>query len=414
MQTIRSLGSSARKLIGTALLTAGLAYPACAAICPKGIGGCPAPGRCFLFVDADGNSICDYTKTAGTSSTISSSGAAPVDGSSGSSSVPAANTATATVQGGNVSATVSYAVPIFETALFLLLTGIIFSVIWARVPKMQEKGRLPVLALSVFFALGLSLIVTCILAGGTVPGTSFALLYMAAGSVLVGYLWYSRVMTRQIVLSAAFVSTLCGFVFLAPIMPQEIGGLVNILSGASALTAGIVVICAVIALALVVGRTFCGSICPVGSVQELAYAVPVRKLGIKNRMLAEAVRLVVFAAAVIAALYLVDLMDFTGLYDLFSLTLSALALVAVGLVAISVVVYRPVCRILCPFGVLFSITSHFGRFRLHRTDACLSCGKCERACPVSVAGKDDPKRECYLCGRCMEACPKAGALRYGP
>jgi len=135
-------------------------------------------------------------------------------------------------------------------------------------------------------------------------------------------------MTRRLVLLAALQSTLCGFVFVAPIMPQEIGGLVNATTGVSAITPGIVAICAVIGLALVFGRTFCGSICPVGSVQELAYALPVKKYVILNRRLTESVRLVVFVAAVVAALYLVDLMAYTGLYDLFALTVSALAIVA--------------------------------------------------------------------------------------
>lgn len=413
MQIPKSMGHSLRRAAGAVLLTAGLAYPACAAICPKGIGGCPSPGRCFLFVDADANSICDYTKTAGSSTSVPSPTVTPETGSSGSSAAPATNTATATVQSGNVSATVNYAVPIFEAALFLVLTGILYSIIRTRVPGILEKGRLPALALSAFFALGASLIVTCLLAGGTVSGTLFALVYMAAGSVLIGYLWYSRVMTRRIVLLSAFMSTLCGFVFMAPIMPQEIGGLTNAVTGASALTPGIVVICAVILLALILGRTFCGSICPVGSIQELAYALPVKKYVIRDRRLTEGVRLVVFIAAVIAALYLVDLMAYTGLYDLFSLTVSALVAVAIGLVILSVFVYRPVCRLLCPFGFLFSLTAQFSRFRLRRTDACISCRKCEKACPASVAGKDDPKRECYLCGRCMEACPKDSALVYG-
>ena len=82
-------------------------------------------------------------------------------------------------------------------------------------------------------------------------------------------------------------------------------------------------ICAVIALALVVGRTFCGNICPVGSLQELAYAVPVQKIVIRHTEILELIRLAVFFATVIAAIYLIDLMAVTGLYDLFSLTLSA-------------------------------------------------------------------------------------------
>lgn len=58
--------SSVRRLAASAVLATGLAYPACAAVCPKGIGGCPNPGRCFLFVDADANSLCDYTSRSGT------------------------------------------------------------------------------------------------------------------------------------------------------------------------------------------------------------------------------------------------------------------------------------------------------------------------------------------------------------
>ena len=46
---------------------AGLAYPACAAICPKGRGYCPYPGHCFLYTDVDANSLCDYTARSATS-----------------------------------------------------------------------------------------------------------------------------------------------------------------------------------------------------------------------------------------------------------------------------------------------------------------------------------------------------------
>jgi hypothetical protein len=61
MQITRTI----RRAIVTVILSAGLAYPACAAVCPKGIGGCPSPGRCFLVVDADGNALCDYTARTG-------------------------------------------------------------------------------------------------------------------------------------------------------------------------------------------------------------------------------------------------------------------------------------------------------------------------------------------------------------
>ena len=95
-------------------------------------------------------------------------------------------------------------------------------------------------------------------------------------------------------------------------------------------------------------------------------------------------------ATAIAAFSLIDLMAFTGLYDLFSLTLSASLLVAAGILLLSVFLYRPLCRFLCPFGVLFSLPAAFSMFRLRRTEACISCRKCEKACPAGVAGTQAP------------------------
>ncbi|MFA7694370.1 MAG: 4Fe-4S binding protein [Methanoregula sp.] len=395
------------------LLTAGLAYPACAAVCPKGIGGCTSPGRCFLFVDADGNSLCDYTGRTSSAATT----AAPVQAQTTtvSASSPAPDTASSTVQ--NVSSggfldTIHLSVPLAEIILFLVFAGILFALVRTGVLGIRIKGTFPALALSSLFGLGLSLIATALLSGSTVAGTVYALIYMGAGTVLAAYLWKTGVMTRKIVLLAAGLGTLAGFVFVAPIMPLELGGIVSVVTGTSALTVGIVVICAVVVLALLTGRTFCGTICPVGSLQELASAVPGKKIVIRRTGILELIRLAVFVATVIAAVYLVDLMGYTGLYDIFSLTLSAMLVVAAGLVLLSVFVYRPVCRILCPFGVLFSFFAEISWFRLRRSPDCINCKKCETICPASTAGRFDSKRECYLCGRCTDTCPVETALGY--
>lgn len=429
-----------RRSIASIILTAGLAYPACAAVCPKGIGGCAAPGRCFLFADADGNSLCDYTARTGTteiSGSFPSGPAAPAQAAPvqvtatpvpDPAAIPSAASSASSPQVGPVSETAmsvirsstpvgsSSGIPVWavitEIALFFLFTGIIFAIIRSGMAGIRIAKPLPALALSSFFGLGLSLMATSIVTGGVIAGTTFALIFMGAGTVLATYLWHAGAMTRRVASAAAVLGALTGFVFLAPIMPMELGGIINVATGTSALTAGVLVICSVVALAVITGRTFCGNLCPVGSLQELAYTLPVGKLTIRRTMIPELARLAVFVATVIAAVYLIDLMAVTGLYDLFSLTLSAGFIIAAGLVLISAFVYRPVCRILCPFGVLFSLLSEFSLLRLRRTGACISCRKCEKVCPTRSAGKDDSKRECYLCGRCTDACPKDAALMY--
>lgn len=461
------ISSSVRRIVASAILATGLAYPACAAVCPKGIGGCTSPGRCFLYVDADANSLCDYTGRTGSQSSGSfpsrpdvpdqaqaavqvttapavdpttvqatatpavnpetvlvTAPPAPADQavSVATPSFPVSQTTTATpgntttviqdASSGGFLDSIHVSPVIADVILFFILTGLFFALFRTGVFGINVRETRPALALSALFGLGSSLILTCMLSGSTAAGTTYALVYMGGGTLLAAYLWHEGVMTRKIVSRVAALSALTGFVFLAPIMPLEIGGITNVLTGVSALSAGIIVISAVILLALVVGRVFCGNICPVGSLQELAYAVPVKKLVIRRTDILEMIRLAVFLVTIIAAVYLIDLMAFTGLYDLFSLTVSAGLIVAAILVLLSAFMYRPVCRVICPFGVLFSLCAEFGLFRLERTGDCIACGKCERVCPTRTAGLYDPKRECYLCARCKEACPVKTAIGY--
>jgi ferredoxin-type protein NapH len=405
--------ASARKYVAAALVTAGLAYPACAAVCPKGIGGCTSPGRCFLFTDADGNSLCDYTAGSGSSShtvpgqALSGSQPSATEATTQAASDTASTQATTTA----ASHTLSLATLLAGAFLFIALCGILYTRVRKGFLGVRIERSGPALAFSSLVALGFSLSAVFILAGGALQSMTCAVVYLAAGTLLSAYLWHEGAMSRRVILVLAGVSTLAGFVFAAPVMPGEFIGLFNTLTGTSALTGAIVVLCAVIALTLVIGRTFCGHICPVGSLQELAYGVSTPK--IRNRHgTAEMIRLAVFAATVLAAIYALDLMALTGLFELFSLTASVMLVIAVTLVLLSVFLYRPVCRLICPFGVLFSIAAGFSLFRMRRNSACIRCKKCEKACPAGCAGRENSKRECYLCGRCTEICPVDGALAY--
>jgi len=404
---------------------AGLAYPVCAAICPRGRGYCPYPGSCFLYTDVDANAICDYTpRSVNTASPVASTTpvATPVPGVTTSSlSVPATTPISPAVP---VSTTTS--VPFTPDMGFLLPDGLImgvgvtillgalfFILFRSGITGVNIRKPGPAIGTAALFALGIGEIVTYLLLGEETLASAFAVIYLVAGTLLAAYVWKSGYMSRKIAVATVVMSALFGFVILAPLMPMEFTGVVSIVTAGQTLAPGIIGILVGIGLVLFVGRTFCGHLCPVGSVQELAWNVPGKKIDIKKTRYLEVLRLGIFVATVTGALFYVNLMEYTGIYEFFSLTLSIGFVVFLLLLVLAVFVYRPVCRGICPFGLLFSIPAHFSLYRLRRTGSCINCRKCEKACPAHVAGRDASKRECYLCARCTAACPVKGALVYG-
>lgn len=84
--------------------------------------------------------------------------------------------------------------------------------------------------------------------------------------------------------------------------------------------------------------------------------------------------------------------------------------VLVALVLVSLFVYRPFCRFLCPLGALYSFFNRFALLR-YRVDneACTSCGACLAVCKVDIRTVSD--RECIQCGACVTSC-ETNAIRF--
>jgi len=442
------------RILGGILGITALAQPACAAICPRGRGSCPYPGKCFLYVDGDSNSLCDYTRTAVTTpkptatsviptSTLPSVTATPVHPAV-TSMAPTSTLPSVTVP--PIEPTITSAVhtttipPVIETVpssslastpsgtgffellqahplligliLFVCITGLLIWIYRHDIAGIKFRSFSGLLAFSTLISFGISAIAVYLLMGEAASGTLFAVLYMITGTTLTAYLWKSGNISRNISRIIILLSALTGFVFLAPLMPMEFTGMVHLALGTQALTPGILGILVVLILAFIAGRSFCAHICPVGSVQELASDIPLKKIDISRTRILEMIRFGIFIAIVAAGLYFINLMEYTGIYDFFSLTLTAGFFIFAALLGLSVLIYRPVCRIVCPFGVLFSLAGHFSRNLLVRTGACINCKKCEKTCPAHCAEKGASKRECYLCGRCTKICPVNGALVY--
>lgn len=188
-------------------------------------------------------------------------------------------------------------------------------------------------------------------------------------------------------------------------------------------------------LTLLLGRVFCGWICPLGTLQQLfSWLLSPRT---KRESLTAnrwrpwyALKQYVLAALLVGAL--VGTLQ-TGLLDPLSLLPRALAaglwpvlpggrsvpggwLAALLLIAVLVssrFIPRLFCRALCPLGALLGLFARFSLFRLgRRGTACNGCQKCAFACQ----GADEPLgehrvAECHVCLNCLPGCPHE-ALSY--
>ncbi len=193
----------------------------------------------------------------------------------------------------------------------------------------------------------------------------------------------------------------------------------------------IVLLVATLGVALVMGRAFCGQICPLGTLQELAGRLG-RKLGITRSNMPQPLdtgaRLLKYAVLAIATVgtWMAGVLIFRPLdpwvayhhltspelWTEFSLGAIVLAISIGG----SLIYERFFCRYACPMGALLGLSSRFSWFKIRRTaDACTDCGSCDTACPVGidVAGAADVTTpECIACGECVTACPRPGALSF--
>ena len=238
-----------------------------------------------------------------------------------------------------------------------------------------------------------------------------ALIYIFGMTGVLAFLWYRGKITRTIAVAVLLVSALFGFLFasVAPYLFQLL--LLGNLGAFLVFT--IVILGLLFLLTLIFGRIFCGSLCPLGALQELASLAPVPKIRFRAKRALYAIRFIVLGIIIVSALLLsVNVLGYLGVLDLFLLTFSLGTAVMLTILIISLFFYRPFCRALCPYGAILSLGALASPFKLRRNPSCIECGKCEFACPVDEAKRGDLKGECYLCGRCTEVCPVKGAITY--
>lgn len=250
------------------------------------------------------------------------------------------------------------------------------------------------------------------------PLLLIGIVYAITLSIICAYLWTVGRFSAKIRYLLLIITIILGFAIFSPMIPHQFQTIIERLADGerigTTVFSGIIGLGILTLLAALFGRHFCGYLCPIGAVQEAAYTIPTKKILMQQKGILSAIR-ALFLGAIIAGAFIsgIALLDYFGFSDFFKLTLSAGTLVFIIILLIAIFMYRPFCRIVCPVGAILQVGALPAIYTIRRTDACIECGKCERACPTHEAKAEDRKSECYLCRRCIEICPKEGALVYG-
>jgi len=196
--------------------------------------------------------------------------------------------------------------------------------------------------------------------------------------------------------------------------------------------AGMFLLISFLAMSWVFRKSFCGWLCPVGSISEYlwrlgkqtfgrTFRLP-RKLDIGLRSLKYILLGLFFYAvgsmtvpairAFLEGPY--GIVDDVKMLNFFRLLGITGGIVMALLVFASVFVQNFWCRYLCPYGALMGLASLASPLRIRReTSLCIDCGKCAKACPSALPVDrliTIRSAECTGCLMCVAECPAAGAL----
>lgn len=144
------------------------------------------------------------------------------------------------------------------------------------------------------------------------------------------------------------------------------------------------------------GRVFCGSVCPLGVIQDLLIIKPISV----PKWVQKGLGLFPYIYLGLAVLYAATGTDFiicrfdpyVGIFRMGA----AFHMVVIGasFLLIGLFVARPYCRFVCPYGVLLNWMSRISSKHLTITPSkCIQCNLCEHSCPFDAIDKPSTDKE---------------------
>lgn len=197
--------------------------------------------------------------------------------------------------------------------------------------------------------------------------------------------------------------------------------------------AGMFIFLAIVMMSLVIGKSFCSWVCPIGFVSEnlgvfgeklfkrkikLPKILDIPLRSIKYLLLGFFVYVIFFVMDIISLKVFLD-SPYNQVADIkmyyFFAKISKFSLTVIIILALLSVIFRNFwCRYLCPYGALLGLVGLLSPFKIKRVvSSCIDCDKCTKACPnfIEVAKKNYViSDECTSCMNCVDACPVKDTL----
>ncbi|MDR1052097.1 MAG: 4Fe-4S binding protein [Deltaproteobacteria bacterium] len=170
-------------------------------------------------------------------------------------------------------------------------------------------------------------------------------------------------------------------------------------------------------LSVVLGRLFCGFVCPLGALLDLTnfFRQKIKRRGF-GFVPSGKKRLAVFPA-VMLALFWLGSGHLWGRFEPYSVVASGHFVILALVMALTVRRGRAFCNGWCPTGLVLRFLAWKPKIALHfNREKCLGCGSCQRACPASCVDLENrtiDSGRCLMCLECLPVCPN-GSLKYGP
>ena len=167
-------------------------------------------------------------------------------------------------------------------------------------------------------------------------------------------------------------------------------------------------------VALWAGRVFCAGVCPLGAVQDLVLLRPIPVPRTASDVLRLLPLLYLAGTVLLAAVGSMSLIcRFDPFVTLFRRSGGAgMVAYSVVFLLLCVVVARPYCRFLCPYGVLLGWLAQLAPQRAQIAEqSCVACRLCEQHCPVdAIRWHDAADAAREPAGGCAASAPDDPAL----